>query len=329
MADDMAAPPLVHGECSHQDCDAPGSGCVDGSTHYDDCVHWTGQKGTHAPGNSGRRLAWTGSSFGTTDLEVVTAHRRVRLVAVVGAFAVGKTTALATYFLAIRKGFKPAGMRFAGSFTFLGWHAVTRHLAFPPSGSRKFPAHTTSAAGLSAAFLHLRLATQSGQHKDILFTDVPGEWFEAWAVEASAGEGAQWIAKHADLFVVMSDSAALAGPERGKTCNDYKMLANRVKSAAGDRLVIPVRAKSDINVRPDILNRLQDTNRYLFGREAQSLSALAQRGSMPQIEAFNEITESAVVPRSLSLQERQLYQDPFLDFTSPQYDLTSPRMVTA
>ena len=236
----------------------------------------------------------------------------------VGAASVGKTTALATYFLALRNGHGPADMRFAGSFTLLGWHAVTRHLGFPPSGSRGFPPHTTSSADRSPALLHLRLATQTGRHQDLLFTDVPGEWFEEWAFEASAAEGAQWIAERADLFVVMSDSDALAGAERGIVCSNYNALASRVSSAADGRPVIPVRAKADIDVPPKIVERLRDVDHRLFGCEAQSLSVFAERGSVPSLGALDDATELVLAPRPVSPQVRQPYQDPFLDFSSPQ-----------
>ena len=305
------------GDCSRLHCYAPGTGCLDGNASYGDCDDWSGGAQARSPEISGQRPTWTGHSLGATDLEVVTAHRRPRLVAVVGAAGVGKTTALATYFLALRKGHRPADMRFAGSFTLLGWHAVTRHLGFPPLGSRGFPPHTTSSAGRSPALLHLRLATRAGQRQDLLFTDVPGEWFEEWAFDASAAEGAQWIAERADLFVVMSDSDALAGPERGIACSNYTILASRVSSAADGRSVVPVRAKADIDVPSNIVERLRDVDSRSFGCEARLLSVLAERGSDPSLGALDYVTGLALAPRGLLPQSRQPYGDSFLDFSSP------------
>ena len=313
-----AAQVSVQGGCSRGHCYAPDTGCLDGHASHDDCTHWGGGTEERGPETSGQRPTWTGHSLGATDLEVVAAHRRPRLVAVVGAAGVGKTTALATYFLALRKGHRPHGMRFAGSFTLLGWHAVTRHLGFPPSGSRGFPPHTTSSADRSPALLHLRLATPAGQHQDLLFSDVPGEWFEEWAIEASAAEGAQWIAERADLFVVMSDSGALAGADRGIACNNYNNIASRVSSAAGGRPVIPVRAKADIDVPLDIVERLRDVDLRLFGCEAQPLSVLAERGSVPLLGALDDVTGLVLAQRGFSPQVRQPYGDPFLDFSSLQ-----------
>lgn len=319
--DDMTAgsedPVPAQGSCSREHCFAPDVGCLDGNDSYSDCTDWNGETEALSPEASGRRPAWTGHSLGATDLEIVAAHRRPRLVAVVGAVNAGKTTALATYFLAIRKGCRPANMRFAGSFTLLGWHAVTRHLGFPPSGSRSFPPHTTSAADRSSALLHLRFATQAGRHRDLLLTDVPGEWFEEWAFDVSAAEGAQWIAERADIFVVMSDSDALSGDKRGLALNNYKTLASRVRSVADGRLIIPILAKTDIAVPQHITERLQDINNRLFGSEARPLSVLAERGSVPSLEALDEAIGLAFAPRCISPKARLRYRDPFLDFSSP------------
>ena len=308
----------TQGSCSLRSCYAPDVGCLDGNTSYDECDDWNGATEERDTEISGRRPAWTGRSLGATDLEVVAAHRRPRLVAVVGAHNAGKTTALATYFLAIRKGYRPVDDRFAGSFTLLGWHAITRHFDFPTSGSRSFPPHTSSAANRSPALLHLRLATQAGRHRDLLFTDVPGEWFEEWAVDISAVEGAQWIAERADLFVVMSDSDALSGNKRGLALNNYRMLASRVGSTADGRPVIPVRAKADIDVPSNIAERLQDVDNRLFGSEARPLSVLAKRGSVPLLEALDEAIKLALAPRHISPREHPRYRDPFLDFSSPR-----------
>lgn len=318
MSDSEPAGSAVKGRCARKHCYAPGTNCVDGHMSHNECTHWDGGTEEPAPGTLSQRPAWSGLSLGATDLEVVAVHRRPRLVAVVGAANAGKTTALATYFLALRKGHRPLDMRFAGSFTLLGWHAVTRHLGFPPAGSHSFPPHTTSSADRSPALLHLRLATQAGQHQDLLFSDVPGEWFEEWAYEASAVEGAQWLAERADLFVVMSDSAALAGTDRGSARNNYRALADRVKTAAGDRPVIPVRTKADIDVPPNIVQRLRDVDLQLFGREAQPLSVLAERDSVPPLRVLDDITGLALALRAFSSQRRQLHGDPFLDFSSPQ-----------
>ena len=130
-------------------------------------------------------------------------------------------------------------------------------------------------------------------------------------------EGAQWIAERADLFVVMSDSDALSGKNRGPALTDYSTLAGQVSSVAADRPVIPVRAKADIDVPSSLAEQLQDVDFQWFGREARPLSVLAERGAVPSLEALDEAIELALAPRCLlHPQERTRYQDPFLDFAS-------------
>ena len=116
----------------------------------------------------------------------------------------------------------------------------------------------------------------------------------------------------------MSDSGALAGADRGVACNNYNILASRVSSVAGGRPVIPVRAKADIDVPLDIVERLRHLDLRLFGCEAQPLSVLAERGSVPLLGALDDVTGLVLAQRGFSSQVRQPYGDPFLDFSSLQ-----------
>lgn len=302
------------GECRRAHCFAPETGCLDGSETHTSCSDWQGDTLLYQPAAPGPQPSWSGRALGTTDLEVVTAGKRARLVALVGGAGVGKTSALATYFLRLRKGHMPGGMRFAGSFTLAGWHDLTRHLEFPPAGSRGFPPHTTSSSGRSPSMLHVRLLSDSEELRDLLFTDVPGEWFEDWAFDSFASTGADWIARNADLFVLMSDSAALAGPERGVARTSYKALAARVASVCGGRVVVPVRAKADISVPEAIERVLVETEKTLFGSAAVQLSVVATSDAEPCVDVLDHITEEASAPRKLASARLRAYEDPFLDF---------------
>ena len=304
--------------CSREHCYAPDAACVDGNSHYQDCDDWSGGAGARTAEPSGQRPTWSGHALGAVDLEVVTALRRPRLVAIAGAAGAGKTSALATYFLAIRKGHQPGGLAFSGSFTLIGWHSVARHLSFPPAGSRGFPPHTTSSGGRSPALLHLRLANPSGGHADLLLTDVPGEWFEEWAFDSSAASGAQWIAERADVFAVMSDSVALSGADRGVACSNYGALADRVSSVAAGRQAIPIRAKADVEVPDGIRSRLQGIDQRAFGMEAHPLSVVVAGQSQPVIGVLDDLVVAAVVPRLAKRQPRPAYGDPFLDMSSSE-----------
>jgi hypothetical protein len=106
----------------------------------------------------------------------------------------------------------------------------------------------------------------------ILYTDVPGEWYSEWAYESARAPGVAWIAEAADAFVILADSEALAGPERGIARGDYEALARRLASVARGRPVVPVQTKADISVPDKIQTHLDTFNARLFGAEPVRVS---------------------------------------------------------
>ena len=303
--------------CSRVHCFAPDTGCLDGSLEFADCHHWEAIDTAAANESAGERPPWSGHALGAVDLEVVTAPSRGRLVAIVGAPKAGKTTALATYFIRLRRGYRPSGYTFAGSYTLLGWAAVARHLGFPPAGSRSFPPYTTSAGERSPALLHVRLAKEGGPVSDLFLTDVPGEWFEEWAFDATSVNGAGWIADRADLFVVLSDSEALVGEDRGVARTNYIALASRVASETRGRPVIPIRAKADVEIPPEVDEDLARHDRRLFGSAARKLSVVSG-GESPLLEPLDELTRVALAPQRIKLPAASSTGNPFLDYRSAE-----------
>lgn len=159
-------------------------------------------------------IPWSGLALGSGDLPAVAALGNVRIVAMVGLHNSGKTTALAASIIARRRGSTTNGA-FAGSYTLLGWQQIARHLQWQPYGTG-FPPHTTSADQRLPAFLHTALLPDDGYLTHALYSDVPGEWFRDWAIDANAVEGVSWLVQRADSFVLFADSESLAGPKRGK-----------------------------------------------------------------------------------------------------------------
>lgn len=319
---DESPPPCAPGHratgtCARPSCFAPDSKCVDGEEDHQACGDWQGIAPDSPKQHAAQRPNWTGRSFGTVDLELVAAIRRPRVVALVGAAGAGKTSALATFFLALRRGCGNGGLSFAGSYTLVGWHDVSRHLGFPPGGSRGFPPHTTSSGGRQPALLHVRLATAGRECFEVLFTDVPGEWFEEWAYDEAAGEGAGWIAERADVFAVLSDSSALSGESRGLACNDYAALAARVSALADNRSVIPIRSKADIDVPAPIEARLAAIDQREFGTDARRFSVVSADDSSPALTALDEVLAVATQQRFLEQVQVDTTGDPFLDLRSP------------
>ena len=300
-------------ECRNKYCFAPDTPCHLGHLDLAACDNWQPIRAKRvAPSTDGYRPPWSGLALGSADLSAVAGSGRPRVVALVGAPNAGKTSALAAYFIGLRRGHATGGLNFAGSFTLLGWDQIAHHAEFPPAGSRGFPPHTTS--GRSPALLHVRLASGTRGFYDVYFTDVPGEWFQAWTFEASDAPGAQWIADRADLFVILSDSDALAGPDRGLARSSYQDLALRVSSVAKEREVYPVRAKADLAV-PDAISRaLEQTDMELFGVAAAPLSVVAGSPAPDFLHPLDEVIRKVAAPRRLARHEATQPSDSFLGF---------------
>jgi hypothetical protein len=93
-----------------------------------------------------------------------------------------------------------------------------------------------------------------------MFTDAPGEWFQKWAVnrEAVDGEGARWLAEHADVFLLIADCEALSGPNMGSARGSLELLARRLAAERGQRPVALVWTKSDVAVVADVTKAIRD-----------------------------------------------------------------------
>lgn len=293
------------------------TGCRDGHEPAISCPHLQLPDEQPSPVLDGSALPWSGLQLGWHDLEAVAGAGRSRVVAVVGLPYAGKTSALAAFWTRLRQGHHPAGRRFAGSFTMFGWQAICAGMAWPPAGTREFPPHTTAASHRVPALLHVAV-TDTGSPFDLLFTDVPGEWFRDWSVDAGVLEGTTWIAEHADVFMLFSDSAALGGETRGSARSEYLKLASRVKDAASGRPVIPVRAKADRPITPRMEETLSASERQWFDRSAMPLSVYAS-DSFPdaRLEAFDAVVDAVTrQPRSSQPATPPMTGDPFIDFRS-------------
>ena len=282
--------------CAHENCFAPDTACVLGNDH---CPHLvsdaSAQQGSQSAGS---RLPWSGLALGSTDLLTVAALGRSSLVGIVGVANAGKTTALAATMMGLRRGVGRFADQFAGSYTLIGWNRIAFHLHWVPHGSG-FPPHTTTADRRIPSLLHMALHSHSGAINHLLYTDVPGEWFKNWAYDVDAGSGTTWIAQHANAFVLLADSDALSGPERGRARADYDSLAHRLASVRGDRPVVPVLSKSDLIVPEAILRHVQDMNRSLFGAETMRVSVKHGAGD-PLTDVIDAGTEAALMPRRVA-----------------------------
>ncbi|WP_194822196.1 hypothetical protein [Micromonospora sp. S-DT3-3-22] len=282
------------------------------------CPHFAGAPDLEGDGidrSEGRSLPWSGLALGLADLSAVAALGRPHLVGVVGAANAGKTTLLAAHWLAARRGVGDFGYRFAGSYTLIGWHQIARHLQWVPHG-RGFPPHTTAPDNRTPALLHTAVSIGRDSPTHVLHTDVPGEWYSEWAYDVAQAPGAAWIAEAADAFVILADSDALAGPERGTARGDYETLAGRLASVAQGRPVVPVQTKADIRVPGKIQAHIDGLNARLFGAVTVRVS-VHDRDCEPVTAAIDLGTAAALAPRRARVaDDRSESNDSFLAFRS-------------
>lgn len=252
-------------KCPRPRCHAPKIQCAEGYDDFESCPNWIEANGVTtqdaqaiasesdlagaASGLDSRSvtLSWSGSALGEDDLAMIAAQRRPRLISLVGPHNAGKTTFLALLYLLLRRGVPFASGRFAGSYSLGGWEKIARFLTWDGDSEPTFPPHTAANEGRRPGLLHLAFRENNGLLTNTLWTDAPGEWFRLWSVnrEDPNAEGARWMHRHGDAFLLFADSEALAGETRGEAVERIRLLIERLRVGIGERPVGLVWAKSD------------------------------------------------------------------------------------
>jgi hypothetical protein len=109
--------------------------------------------------------------------------------------------------------------------------------------------------------LHVAYRTRStGIVTDYAFVDAPGEWYQRWSINEKApnAEGARWIATNADLFLVLADSDALSGENRGEARQALQHILDRLGSVLNGRPLALVWSKADKSPSSDIKKSIRD-----------------------------------------------------------------------
>lgn len=250
----MNAP--ITDSCQRQDCFVPDTSCAAGCMKTVDCKHYTGQDDLDNPAtqdSDDEGFPWTGRPLGTVDLRFISATQRPHIVGIAGAADAGKTTLLCLLFLNLYRGRLLGDFRFAGSFTLMGWENIAQNMQLNAGEIIQFPPHTSS-SGRSPGLLHLRTMNDQHQMQDTLLTDASGEWFSAWTnnPDDERSEGARWVAGHADRMLIIADTKALTGANKGTAKQALEFLIRRVQHDFDKEDVALVWTKTDIK-RPKAL----------------------------------------------------------------------------
>jgi hypothetical protein len=262
--------------CSKSGCSAPDVTCTLGETKLEDCEHWVastqqGEVATEeqnaASASDEYRFPWTGNVLGRDDLAYIAGSSKCRLVTMAGPAEAGKTSLLAAFYLLTARGITPDGVTFAGSLTLEGWENIACNLRWKSGNGPSFPPHTSSGNGRWPGLLHMTL--KAGVHScEFLAADAPGEWFSEWATSKNStqADGANWLAQCSDVILVIADSQALSGAQRGIARKGLVDLIHRIGAEAKSRPVALVWAKCDVQVDAGMVETIKEAaNKSLSG----------------------------------------------------------------
>lgn len=303
--------------CSASGCNAPDVACSQGEFNHEDCLHWqaavrpvSGAEEVNGVAATGGefRFPWTGNAMGPTDLPYLAGASRTKLVTMAGAAEAGKTSLLAAFYLLLARGIRPQGVEFAGSLTLEGWENISSHLRWSTKHGPSFPPHTSSGSGRSPGMLHLSLQAETGLC-ELTAADAPGEWFADWTSNkmSTQAEGARWLADCSDIFLVIADSQALAGPQRGQARGATIDLLRRVGGELQGRPAALVWTKSDIHVPEEIEAAVREAAKRSLVNHAEfrvSMHPTPESQSQNQGHGILELLQwvMAASPRYFTLQ---------------------------
>lgn len=311
--------------CANERCFVhDGDPCYEGHESHSLCDKWRqadpAAAGASAPQSAPvtARVPWSGNGLGPLDLANLTPRGRSILVGVLGAHDAGKTTLLLGNYLRLLRGHTLADACFAGSRTLGAWETLAAWTRLDDSARPpNFPPHTSRNAGRVPSLLHLALRGADGGLRDVLLTDAPGEWFTGWSIreEGLDAEGARWIARNADAFLVFADCERLAeaSPERGKARRQLRELLERLGNHVGDRPTVLVWAKCDHQPSRENQKAIRDT---LSGHIPRAFEA---ESTTTRLDSLADVLEQVLrvvwtPPRAVPVVEPVLHSQPFTAF---------------
>ncbi len=282
--------------CLHPNCFADdNTTCTLGHIQLDMCPEWkrSSEGKVATPTDSDLMLLpWSGLAMGESDLNFISGKVKPITIGIVGPESAGKTTILGALYLLLGRGaLTTDASSFSNSYTLAGWEAVATSLRWKPGQLPSFPPHTPSGAARAPGMLHLGFRREDGTLRDLLFADAPGEWFQKWAIneQVADAEGARWIARHADVTLLIADRQALAGPKMGTARNDFQVLAKRAMTEARGRPLALVWTKGDV----DVALAMEAQIRKAVASDSSSVPeftvSVYPRGGVDAAEGFREL----------------------------------------
>lgn len=126
---------------------------------------------------------WSGLALGSEEIPSLWLSRSPALLTLVGGEEVGKTCYLVALYLTLANGWTADfPYRFAGSRSLLGFDRLAWQTWSWDGREQRALQATRHPSHREPSFLHLALASRRGRPRgrDLLLTDLPGEWFHRW-----------------------------------------------------------------------------------------------------------------------------------------------------
>jgi hypothetical protein len=292
-------------KCPHQDCFADdNTTCTLGHLDRGKCPEWRRVESPTATAKSvsdEMLLPWSGLAMGESDLNFVSGRVKPITVGIVGPESAGKTTILGSFYLLLGRGaLTTEDNVFSNSYTLTGWEAVAASMRWKPGPQPpRFPPHTPSGKARAPGMLHLAFRRKDGTLRELLFADAPGEWFRKWAInqETPDAEGARWIAKHADVTLLIADRQALSGSRMGTARNDFQLLAQRAIAEAHGRPLALVWTKGDVEVAAAMEAQIRRAVASVSPAVPEFTVSVAQRENIDPADGFRKLFDWIVSTR--------------------------------
>lgn len=297
-------------KCPHHDCFADdNTTCTLGHLKRDLCPEWKRIANPTVAANSlpdEMLLPWTGLAMGESDLNFISGRVKPITVGIVGPESAGKTTILGSFYLLLGRGaLTTEDNVFSNSYSLTGWEAVAASMRWkagpqPP----RFPPHTPSGKARAPGMLHLAFRRKDGTLRDLLFADAPGEWFRKWAInqEAPDAEGARWIARHADVTLLIADRQALSGSKMGTARNDFQLLAQRAIAEARGRPLALVWTKGDVEVSAAMEVQIRRATASVSPAVPEFTVSVARREGAAAADGFRTLFDWIVTTKRASVE---------------------------
>lgn len=309
--------------CSYASCFAhDGETCPFGTRNLAECPHWSGAEpraeAASVPCPMSARVSWSACALGLSDLASLVPRARTILIGILGAHDAGKTTLLTGNYLELLRGKSLASARFAGSRTLQAWESLAAWVRFDNAARKpSFPPHTPRGTSRVPGLLHLALRGPRDEFRDVLLTDAPGEWFTRWAIQEDApdAEGARWVVRHADAFLVLADCRRLDSnsPKRGQARKDIRQLLERLGNHVRQRPTALVWAKADQKPNEGIREQIRRALKVSIPHATEVESSTERRETIVlALEAA--LRPTWLPPRAQAVVEPVLAHQPFAAF---------------